>query len=548
MRRFYQWAVAFAAALSFVAPAMIPLPAMGQAQVRFAFNWTGAWSSSTRYLKDDLARYNGTVYKAKLANVNQEPDLFAATWDVFTGAATLGSTYRGAWSSGTTYAASDVTTYNGSAYLAIAGSTNQNPATAPTYWALVASKGDTGATGATGPTGPTGPQGDVGATGAQGTQGIQGIQGPSGASPTASTTASYTAGSIQATVNVSDATPFAVGSYIVLINGSNRLSALLDSKTGTSVTFTPISPRPPGEAANGTVFASGSTVTVSGAQGATGANGSNGADPVATTSASYTWTTTATAINVSTSTNAFTVGMWAVITDGTNRTTGKITAVSAGSLTFQAINPTPPGDQGTGTTYASGSKIAAAGAQGAASGVTSLAAGTGISVSGSTGAVTIGNTGVTSLTAGTGISVSGATGAITITNSSTGPAAVYSQVRNSSSISATGTSTFIAFTAPTVTLTASGSYPVLVTFSGNAVSNLTNNVVSLMLAQDGTRAGTAGDWFAPVPTAAGSFACIVAVSYLFTPTAGSHTYAVHGASVSSTTIQINGVLIAHEIH
>ena len=40
-------------------------------------------------------------------------------------------------------------------------------------------------------------------------------------------------------------------------------------------------------------------------------------------------------------------------------------------------------------------------------------AGTGISVSGATGAVTITNTGVTSAIAGTGVSVSGATGAIT---------------------------------------------------------------------------------------------------------------------------------------
>jgi len=53
-------------------------------------------------------------------------------------------------------------------------------------------------------------------------------------------------------------------------------------------------------------------------------------------------------------------------------------------------------------------------------GVTSNVAGTGISVSGSTGAVTVTNTGVTSIVAGTGISVSGATGAVTITNTGSG--------------------------------------------------------------------------------------------------------------------------------
>ena len=52
--------------------------------------------------------------------------------------------------------------------------------------------------------------------------------------------------------------------------------------------------------------------------------------------------------------------------------------------------------------------------------VTSNVAGTGISVSGATGAVTITNSGVTSIVAGTGISISGGTGAVTVTNSSPG--------------------------------------------------------------------------------------------------------------------------------
>lgn len=50
----------------------------------------------------------------------------------------------------------------------------------------------------------------------------------------------------------------------------------------------------------------------------------------------------------------------------------------------------------------------------AVTGVTSLSAGTGIGVSGSTGAVTVSNTGVTSLIAGTNISLSGSTGAVTV--------------------------------------------------------------------------------------------------------------------------------------
>ena len=49
-------------------------------------------------------------------------------------------------------------------------------------------------------------------------------------------------------------------------------------------------------------------------------------------------------------------------------------------------------------------------------GVTSLAGGTGLGVSASTGGVTLSNTGVTSLAAGAGIGLSGSTGAVTITN------------------------------------------------------------------------------------------------------------------------------------
>ena len=71
------------------------------------------------------------------------------------------------------------------------------------------------------------------------------------------------------------------------------------------------------------------------------------------------------------------------------------------------------------TSIVAGTNITVSGATGAvtinatASGVTSATAGTGIGVSGSTGAVTFTNTGVTSAVAGTGITVSNSTGAVT---------------------------------------------------------------------------------------------------------------------------------------
>ena len=76
-------------------------------------------------------------------------------------------------------------------------------------------------------------------------------------------------------------------------------------------------------------------------------------------------------------------------------------------------------------------------------GVTSNVAGSGISVSGATGAVTIANTGVTSIVAGSNISISGATGAVTI-NSTDQFAGTVTSV-------ATSSGTFVDITGGTIT-------------------------------------------------------------------------------------------------
>lgn len=58
--------------------------------------------------------------------------------------AAVGFTGRGTWSSGSTYAANDVVTYNSNSYLAIQASTNQNPASATAYWMVLAAQGAAG--------------------------------------------------------------------------------------------------------------------------------------------------------------------------------------------------------------------------------------------------------------------------------------------------------------------------------------------------------------------------------------------------------------------
>ena len=77
-----------------------------------------------------------------------------------------GLVFQGAYDSGTTYAAGDVVTYQGSCYVSPSGTIGVTPGTDSDEWALLAAKGDTGTSGTTvgaqGPQGFTGPQGDVG--------------------------------------------------------------------------------------------------------------------------------------------------------------------------------------------------------------------------------------------------------------------------------------------------------------------------------------------------------------------------------------------------
>jgi hypothetical protein len=106
-------------------------------------------------------------------------------------------------------------------------------------------------------------------------------------------------------------------------------------------------------------------------------------------------------------------GTLAVANGGTGQTTYTNGQLLIGNTTGNTLTKATL-TQGTGITVTNSTgSITIANA-----GVTSNVAGTGISVSGATGAVTVTNSGVTSIVAGTGISVSGATGAVTVTNTS----------------------------------------------------------------------------------------------------------------------------------
>jgi len=123
---------------------------------------------------------------------------------------------------------------------------------------------------------------------------------------------------------------------------------------------------------------------------------------------------------------------------------------------------------------------------------TDLTAGTAISVAeSSTGVLTINNTGVTSAVAGTGISVSGATGAVTITNTAPDQTVAITAgtgisvsgtypsftVGNTGVTALTGTASQVTVSASTGSVTLSLPNPINVDTSGNAAT-VTNGVVT----------------------------------------------------------------------
>lgn len=108
------------------------------------------------------------------------------------------------------------------------------------------------------------------------------------------------------------------------------------------------------------------------------------------------------------------------------------------------------------------------GLTGSVTGVSSNIAGTGISVSGATGNVTITNTGVQSAIAGTGISVSGSTGSVTITN-----IGVQSIAGTANQITASGSTGAV-----TLSLPSAVTMPGSLTVTGNLTVNGTTTTVN----------------------------------------------------------------------
>lgn len=127
-------------------------------------NWMGDWDHTIFYFINDGVYYQGSSYRALGPGTDSTPpDAAPLRWKVIALAGASGGggvAWRGAWVSGTIYAADDGVTYAGSSYRRlIDGDGTTVPSADTTNWELIAAKGDTGATGPTGTTGSAGPAG-----------------------------------------------------------------------------------------------------------------------------------------------------------------------------------------------------------------------------------------------------------------------------------------------------------------------------------------------------------------------------------------------------
>lgn len=110
------------------------------------FSYQGVWSSNTSYVTNNFVSYSVSgltlIYLAISDPPLGTPPTNQIYWRLLTiqgqqGASGVGLSYRQQWSASQAYSTNDAVTYDGGLYMALQNSTNQNPATATSYWKLV---------------------------------------------------------------------------------------------------------------------------------------------------------------------------------------------------------------------------------------------------------------------------------------------------------------------------------------------------------------------------------------------------------------------------
>lgn len=168
-----------------------------------------------------------------------------------------GLRWLGAWSGATAYVPGDAVSSAGSSYVCVLGHTNQAPPNA-TYWALLASKGDTGPAGTDGTDGVDGADGADGA-GYGGTSATSLAIGTGTKSLTTQAGLAYVVGARVRIVASSDVTKWMEGAVTAYNGGTGAMDVSVDLTSGA-----------------GTIASW--NLAIAGERGAAGADGADGAD------------------------------------------------------------------------------------------------------------------------------------------------------------------------------------------------------------------------------------------------------------------------------
>ena len=128
------------------------------------FNWRGAWVSTAAYVVNDIVRDGGSAWICTVDNTNEQPSGQSGFWDLYAQRGEDGddgSIYRweGEWDSTETYQINDLVRHEGSAWVAVAASTNQTPSTSSNFWSVFATRGSAGEDGTPGAPGVDGAPG-----------------------------------------------------------------------------------------------------------------------------------------------------------------------------------------------------------------------------------------------------------------------------------------------------------------------------------------------------------------------------------------------------
>jgi collagen type VII alpha len=195
-----------------------PTGAAGAAGAAGAVGMTfrGTWANTFGYQTNDAVVYNGSTYLALSPGNGSRPDAFPVAWGLLaqqgaqgTQGATgpAGMTFRGTWTSSSSYQVNDAVTWLGSTYLATSATSAVQPNLFPAAWTVLAAQGAPGTQGAQGASGPTGAAGPAGAAA---TISIGTVStGPAGSAATVTNTGSPSAAVLN--FSIPQSTPAATG-------------------------------------------------------------------------------------------------------------------------------------------------------------------------------------------------------------------------------------------------------------------------------------------------------------------------------------------------